>query len=131
MAEQTEIFVEAWDKKKIAVGISVLVLLIAAGVAVKQYVLPTLGITNNQQAVQGAEDQAISPTDTPKTFSLPSVQDVSNQVQQLQQKVSGLTVAEVASSSPQIQQVIQQIQALPQMPSNAAKAACEQICSKL
>lgn len=64
-------------------------------------------------------------------LSLPSAQDVSNQIQTIQDKVTHLSLQEVAQSSPQVQEVIKQIQALPQLPAKEAKKACVDLCSKL
>jgi hypothetical protein len=134
-----------WDKKKIAVGIACGALLFGGLFFIKKYAFPSLfgkSVVDgtNMQKVEGTSventqgnndtNQTDVPHDQPQ-FSLPSVNGVSRQVQQIQQEITHLNVNDLASSSPQIQQIIQEIQSLPQVPGNIAKQACIQLCNKL
>jgi predicted RND superfamily exporter protein len=133
---------EAWDKKKVIAGVVAGLMLLGGGIAAKQLLLPqsVQKVIPHKSAVQGAETQAnsnsfidtatVTPTPT-AALSIPTKEDVQKKIQELQQQLTHISVQDIASSSPQIQQIIQQIQALPQAPANAAKSACEQLCSKL
>lgn len=133
-SEEQEEYV--WDFRKIGIGIVVLLLLIFGGLVAKrlimgQSVAPESFIPHvSLPSVKGA---STDPADTPatQTFSLPTQQDVQQQVQQIQQQITHLDVQEIASSSPQVQQVLQQIQNLPKQSSDQVKQACYRLCDGL
>lgn len=131
-----EQYEEIWDKKKIAIAGIILLFLLAAGFGVKQYLLPKaeqVFPTLKSAQVQGisTQDTSSSGRNNSSHFTLPSADNVQQQVQAIQQEVTHLNVADIASSSPQVQQVIQQLQQLPQQPVNQAKDACIRLCSQL
>ncbi len=126
-----------WDKKKIIIGIVVLVFLLIGGFIAHQLLLgqslnPLSLIPKRiQQEVQGVSSQGTNDTTSQNNFTLPSQQDVQQKVQQIQQQVTHLNLQEVASSSPQIQQIIQQIQSIPQQSTGQFKDACVRLCNNL
>lgn len=127
MSKQLSIEEEVWDKKRVAVGLSIFILLVAGFIFAKNYFFPKSNIIPAKQMnVKGIQ--------TEKTFSsisLPSVDDVTAKIQKIQDQVTHVNVGEIASSSPQVQQVIKEIQNLPNLPKSIAKQACENLCSKL
>ncbi len=120
---------EEWDKKKIAVGIVIGLLFFGAIVVTQKFILPQLGIFPQRQNVKGAETSTLPPT--PEKITLPSSDDVQKKIGEIQDKITHLSVQDIASSSPQVQALLHQIQQLPSLPGNAAKAACVQLCNKL
>lgn len=143
--ETTQVIEEHWDIKKIVIGVLVFSLLAGVAFAAKEYFSPipntaqdithiqtTVGVkgaeTNTNDSGNGTQTQQ---SQNNGTFSLPSSTDIQNQIQNIQQQVTHINVADLASSSPQIQQIIQQVEKLPSTPINAAKAACINLCNNL
>jgi cytoskeletal protein RodZ len=116
---------EVWDKKKVAIAVVVFVLILAGFIFAKNYFFPQKNKPTLNQNVKGISTQKLH------SFSLPSVDDVSQKIQDLQNQVTHVDVGEIASSSPQIQQIMREIQDLPNLPKNVAKQACISLCSKL
>lgn len=123
-----------WDKIRIAIAIGILVLLIVGGIFAKKYILSSAGDNSPKQNVQGVNTQnSGSGTNTPArnaslNFSLPSTADLQTQLNNLEQKIQHLSVADVASASPQVQEIIQQVQNIQNLPKDQAKSVCQQIC---
>lgn len=118
-----------WDKPRIIIFFVVLVALIIGGLLAKHFFLDAQNSPSDaMQSVKGVTSQNDSP-------QLPTVQNVQEGVQQqlsnLQQQASQISVDDIASSSPQVQQILQQIKQLPQQPGNIAKQTCENICNSL
>lgn len=133
---------EAWDKKKIFMGIGASLILVS-GVF---YGVKTLGLfTSDQQqqssvrtsaaSVEGASVQANEDTPTPEPtrpgISFPSKSDIEKKLTGVKDEITQLNVQEIASSSPQVQKVLRDIQALGQYPGNQAKEMCQRLCSNL
>jgi len=116
-----------WDKPRIMSFFIVLGLLVVGGLLGKHFFLDVQTNSSPQQSVQGISTQADA--------SLPTVQSVqrgvTEQLANLQQQASQISVKDIASSSPQVQQVLLQLQKLPQLPGDIAKQACVQLCGKL
>ena len=116
-----------WDKPRIMSFFIVLGLLVVGGLLGKHFFLDVQTNSSPQQSVQGISTQADA--------SLPTVQSVqrgvTEQLANLQQQASQISVKDIASSSPQVQQILLQLQKLPQLPGDIAKQACVQLCGKL
>lgn len=131
-----------WDKKKIVMLLSTLVLIFGGIITAKNFFFPNsskgivAGIhTLNSSAADSASangDSNTSGNETAnKSFFLPTSQDIQQKVQDIQKQIMHLNIDEIASSSPQIKQVIEQIQSLPAQPANIARTACEQLCKNI
>lgn len=119
-----------WDKTRIIIFFVVLLALIVGGFLAKHYFLDAKSTPIASQSVKGASTQ--NETLLPSAQSIQ--QGVSEQLSNLQQQASQISVQDIASSSPQVQQVIQQLQqlkSLPTSPSGVVKAACINICNGL
>lgn len=121
---------EAWDIKKIFIGIVILFFL--AGTA---YVAKTFLFDKQKEGVvAGAkvEKEKILPkTEDRPSLSFPSQSDIQQKISEIRQDVAKLDALEIASSSPQVQKVLNDIKALGEYPRNQAKDICRQICSGL
>lgn len=134
-----EKFEEYWDFRKILVGVLTLLLTVAltvVGDVVVMHLLSHQPITASSfvpkfSTSQDVKAASTGPTIEPVHISIPSAEDVQNQVQTLQQQVTHLNVAEVATSSPQVQQILKQIEGLPAAPESQVKDACVRLCNNL
>lgn len=130
-----EEFEEVWDKKKIAVGIALITLLIAGIYVTKIFFYPNIPLPTSfsfpQKSVAGLSTNAPEAIQANPHASLPTQQDVQDKMQEIKDQVTQLSLTDIASSSPQVQQVLQELQQLPQAPSNIAKNTCIQLCNKL
>jgi len=126
---------ESWNKKRIFLGLSILVILIASLVTFKILVLD-----KNQNFSQGlvkktatAIKGANTSVNTPKNDSAISGLkiNIQDQINAIKQEASGIDIAEIATSSPQVQKVLKDIQAIQNLPKDKAKSFCEQVCSGL
>ena len=128
----SEDYEESWDKKKIAIALTILVFLLAGAFLFKKYLLPKAENLAGLQAVTSSQVQGVSTQNPlPQKISLPSKEDIQNQIQTLKTEAQNLNLEQIASSSPQVQQIIQQLQSLPQQPVNQAKDACIRLCNNL
>lgn len=126
MGKQLNIEEDVWDKKKVATALAIFIFALAGFIFARNYFFPKKNMPNLLTAdVKGIQTQKMP------AFTLPSANDVSMQLQKIQNQVTQVNVGEIASSSPQIQQIIKEIQNLPNLPKNIAKQACENLCSKL
>lgn len=126
---------EVWDFRKIAVGVTVLLILIFGAIIGKRILfhesLDPTSFIPPLPSVKGVATY-FSPQNSSHTkIALPSQQDVQNQIQQIQQQVTHLNVNEVATASPQLQQLLKQIQEIPAGPVGQVKEACMRLCSQL
>lgn len=126
---------EVWDFRKIAVGITFLLFLILGGIIGKRILfhesLDPMSFVPSLPSVKGVSTY-FQPQDGSHTkISLPTSQDVQNQIQQIQQQVTHLDVNDIATASPQVQQVLKQLQQLPEGPVGQVKAACMRLCGQL
>jgi uncharacterized protein YpmS len=121
---------ESWNKKRIFLGLNVLVILIVGLAAFKILVLdknqnfPQNPALNNSKSVQGASTSVNSTASNLKT-------NIQDQINTIKQEASGINFAEIATSSPQVQKVIDDIKSIQNLPRNQAKGFCEQVCSGL
>lgn len=126
---------EIWDIRKIAIGILVIILLLFGGLIVKRLILgesiaPSSFIPKIP-SFKNVLGTSTSPQPVNVSFSLPTQQNVQQQIHTIQQQVTHLNVAQIASSSPQVRQIIQQIENLPNATSDQAKQACYRLCDNL
>jgi len=126
---------EVWDFGKIAIGITILIILIFGAIVGKRILfhesLSPSSFVPPLPSVKGVSTY-FSPQDGSHAhISLPSQQDVQNQIQQIQQQVTHLNVNDIATASPQVQQVLQQLQQLPAGPVGQVKEACMRLCGQL
>jgi hypothetical protein len=127
MNERVKMPEESWDKKKIAVALVVLLILIAGAVyffgayKIKKNIVSnsTLQI---KKSVEGAQT----------SLGVEGIREaVQQKINAIKTEASNVNLTEVASSSPQIQKVINDLKSLENYPSNQAKSMCEKICNQL
>jgi len=112
-----------WNKKRIFLGIFLLLLLIVGG-----YLLKTRVFTDQSQQLKSVEG-ANTETNVPQPNLGANLQEtVKEKINDLKQEVSGLNIMEIASSSPQMQKVLNDIKDLQQYPTNQVKELCRKIC---
>lgn len=133
--EKEEKYEEVWDFRKIIAGVVILILLLFGGFVAKRMLLHE-SVSPSSFIPKMPSVKGLSTFNAPDTVShvkitLPSQQDVQNQVQTIQQQVTHLNVAEIASSSPQVQQILKQIENLPSGPEGQVKEACMRLCNNL
>ncbi len=113
-----------WDKRKIAVALLVLGVLLVVFLESKRLFLDKNKTVLGETAVK-IEQEAVKPPNINISSQIaPKVQDI-------KKSVEGLNVEEVATSSPQIQKVLNDIKGIKDLPANQAKDACFKICSGL
>lgn len=135
---------EAWDKKKILIGLLVLILVIGLGFGAKVFVLDknkNLNDAFKENKVKGSttekKEDVVSSQDQlqSKPLSLPSTDNLKteaeNKLEVIKQEITELNITELASSSPQIRKILDDIKSLEQYPRNQAKDICEGICKGL
>lgn len=112
-----------WDKKKIAIALIILIILIAGLVFSRPFIFGESKSVSTQKSVQGITTQ--------NTSLLPSEENVKKQINAVQDKISKLSVKDIASSSPQVQQILHELQSLPKSPGDTIKQACVKLCNGL
>ncbi len=133
---EEEDLIEVWDFRKIAIGIVFLVLLIFGGIIGKR-ILFHESIAPSSFIPKIPSVKGIFSSDDPNNtsphvkISLPSQQDVQNQIKTIQQQVTHLNVNDIATASPQVKQVLKQLQELPAGPVGQVKEACIRLCNNL
>lgn len=124
-----------WDKKKILLTLGVVLFLLVGGFGAKQLFLGTQTSLPNaigaKQDVKGASTVNSDAATTSQGISLPSSGDMQQQLSNIEQQISHLSMKDIASSSPQVQQVIQQIQTIQNVPANEEKSMCQQVCGSV
>lgn len=143
MSEEN-LFQEAWDKKKIFIGLAALILIISLGFGAKVFVLDknkNLNGVFKENKVKGSttenkEDGSSSKDELQsKPLSLPSTDNLKteaeNKLEVIKQEINNISITELASSSPQIRKILDDIKSLEQYPRNQAKDICEEICKGL
>ena len=132
--EEEEV-VEVWDFRKIAIGIVFLLFLIFLGVVIKRILfhesLEPASFVPKPPTMESIASYFKPKDDNHKKFSIPTQQDVQNQIQQIQQQVTHLNVNDVATASPQVQKLLKQIQEIPAGPVGQVKQACVRLCNNL
>lgn len=127
--EEPEEGIYEWDKLRIILFFVVILILLAGGILAKHFFLDAnIGPSGALQSVKGIAAQNDS-------SQLPTVQSVQEGVQQqisnLQQQASQISIEDIASSSQQVKQILQQLKDLPNVPGNTLKQTCTQICNNL
>lgn len=136
-------FAESWDKKRIAIGIVVFVLLIAGFFGFKSMVLdknePQKTFTMHpSQSVAGASTQNITESSgsvssenmvTPPQINVQA--GVAQKLQDIKDEINSVNISSAAASSPQMQKLMGDIKSLEGLPGSQAKQFCEQICRGL
>jgi uncharacterized protein involved in exopolysaccharide biosynthesis len=120
MEEASEINKETWNKKRVFLGIFLLVLLIIGG----GYLFRDKIFISSSRQLKSVEGVSTSTVDTAANVQ----EAVREKIDNLKQEVSGLNLMEVASSSPQVQKILNDIKALQQYPANQIKDLCRKIC---
>jgi len=115
---------ESWNKKRIFIAISLLVLLIAGGYLFKTRVL-SIDSSQVEKSVKGISARE---ENTELEFKVSVQEAVKEKIDSIKQEVSGLDVLEIASSSPQVQKILKDIKSLEQYPKNQLQEICRQIC---
>lgn len=115
---------ETWNKKRIAIAVFLLALLMLGGYFVK---IRSLGKNFSQPAksIKGINTKG---TTTEPALKMNVQEAVKEKINNLKQEVSGLNVLEIASSSPQMQKILNDIKSLEQYPVNQVKEICRKIC---
>ncbi|MBP9719034.1 MAG: hypothetical protein KBD46_01060 [Candidatus Levybacteria bacterium] len=115
-----------WSKKKIAIGVIILGLVLFVGYQNRERIL-----SYNKQPIRAvAGVETVVKQESNKTVVLPSF-DIQEKIETITQQVSNLDVSEVAASSPQIQKVLKDMESLKNIPQDQAKDACLNICRSL
>jgi len=130
--EKEEKYEEVWDLRKVVAGVIILLVLIASGVVgLRLYLHQSIAPSSFIPKFSAVKGENTGPTSAPITISLPSAQDVQQQIQNVQQQVTHLNVADIASTSPQVQDILKQIENIPAGPENQVKDACVRLCNNL
>lgn len=121
---------EEIDKKRVAITIGIIAILVGAFIVVRQIYSPTPR-KPMPQSVKGIQNSLSRMSKNPP-FQIPNAaEELQKKVEGIKTQISNINVADVASSSPQIQDIMRQIQNLPQLPSAVARDVCESLCKKL
>ena len=120
MEEASGINKETWNKKRVFLGIFLLVLLIIGG----GYLFRDKIFISSSRQLKSVEGASTSRVDTAANVQETEKEKIDN----LKQEVSGLNLMEVASSSSQVQKILNDIKALQQYPENQIKDLCRKIC---
>lgn len=147
MKEAVIIDERQWDKKKIGIGIGILVFLIGSGVFAKTYFLDSTSSvvrsdpSKAQELVEGANTSVfktseVTPTPYKKSslssFSSSSIQEgVQKQLETIKEQAANLNVSDVVQNSPQYKKVVEDLQNLQGLPKEEAKKACLSVCESL
>lgn len=114
---------ETWDRKKVSLVLSLVMILLVFGFfGSNRYLLQSKTEVKGDTTKEEAK----------KTIEKPNInikKDLEDKVNAIREDVDSLDVKEVASSSPQIQKVLNDIKSIQNLPSNEAREACMKICS--
>ncbi|MBI2032497.1 MAG: hypothetical protein HYV38_02915 [Candidatus Levybacteria bacterium] len=123
MKESQKKIEESWDRKKVFLALSLVIILLIFG-----FFGSNRYFGQPKTEVKG---DAIK-EEVKKTIEKPNInikRDLESKVNAIREDVDSLDVKEVASSSPQIQKVLNDIKSIQNLPSNEAREACMKICS--
>ena len=126
---------ESWNKKRIFLALTILVILIAGLASFKISVLDKNQdlvlepVSRKAKSVEGVSTNVNSLSRDSTGSNLKT--NITDQLNAIKQEASGINLAEVATSSPQIQKVIDDIKSIQNLPKDKAKGFCEQICNGL
>jgi len=118
-----------WDKKKLAILLSLVFIFGASLFAAKKFLFPQA--KSRVQGIQTLSNEIPSPAVNKSSFYLPTSQDIQQKMEDIQKQVIHLNIDQIASSSPEVRQIIQQLQNLPNLPKDAARSACEDLCRNI
>ena len=115
-----------WDKKKIIIGLVLLIALSVGAVGLKDHFFGAsksiLGESNIPKSSELEKPDVKSPNVNIQTEIVPRIEEI-------KKTIGSLDAKDVASSSPQIQKVLNDIQGIKNLPANEAKQACLKLCS--
>lgn len=122
---------ETWNKKRIILGLGILLLVISGLTAFKILVLD-----KNQDSSQGllkktttsVKGESANISENPVSGLKTNIAD---QINTIKQEASNINLTEIATSSPQVQKVLEDIKGIQNLPRNQAKSFCEQVCNGL
>jgi hypothetical protein len=118
---------ETWDKKKIVIGIALLLVLLGCLVYFSGiYKIKSASSENAgsqlKKTVKGVET-SINAEGIKKA--------VQQKIEEIKTEAGSIDLVEIASSSPQVQKVINDLKALEKYPSDQAKGMCQKLCDQL
>jgi len=116
-----------WDKKRILIGIGIILLLMIGAGEVKDRFFPNTNILGESTTKSTSEVEKPG-VETP---DLDLQSQVTTSIEDIKESVISIDPEEVASSSPQIQKVLRDIQGIRNLPTDKAREACYSICSGL
>ncbi len=130
--------VETWNKKRIFIALTIIVLLIIGAYFFKNFVLnkdifPKIpqSLTNLTKDIKGIstnEDSSLT-NSTSSSQPLSGVQKIiQEKLDTVKQEITTLNIQDIASSSPQFQKIINDLQSLQQYPRNELKDVCQKVC---
>ncbi len=126
MKELKPIEEDSWNKKRVLIGLLVLIMLLAGLIGFKTFVLD-----KNAASAPSVKGAAVS-SDLNQQSPLPNIKtNVADQINTLQKEASNINLTDIATSSPQVQKVINDLKSLQDLPRNQAKDYCQQICNSL
>lgn len=130
---------EAWDIKRIVIGILLTTTSVAAvGYGVKTQFLDKKQVVEQlppspKKSVEGAKvEEKKEEKEKENTLTASGIREtVEDRLESIKEEVMDLKPLDIATSSPQVQKIIKDIQSLEQYPRNQAKEICEDICKSL
>ncbi len=111
---------ESWNKKRIAISILILILMLVGGYYFKTHILGESSV----QIKKNVKGVSISASLTPEA-KIDIQQTVKDKLDSLKQEVSNLNIMEIATSSSQVQKILNDIKSLEQYPTNQIKEVCK------
>lgn len=126
---------ESWNKKRIILFLFIILILLAIGFAIKNFVLKSNvplndALVKSAGLVKGTSTEEQNPNKEEKN-SLPVQSIIEDRINEIRKEVNTLNVSDVASSSPQVQKVLNDLKSLENYPKNQAKDICLNLCNNL
>lgn len=116
-----------WDKKRILIGIGIILILLIGAREIKTRFFPETSILG-ESTTKKANDIRKPDVSSP---DLNISSQVNTSLEDVKENIGNIDPEEVATSSPQIQKVLRDIQGIKNLPVEKAKDACYNICSRL
>lgn len=132
-----------WNKKRIAIGVAVVILLVVGAIYLKVSVLGADTEMVKRESVETAglvrgaktEEKSTSGESAGSSLSPLSKESIqegfSDKLADIKEQVNNLDIKDIAESSPQYQKAVEDLQSLQSLPKNEAKKACLSICENL
>lgn len=110
-----------WDKRRIAIFLLSLTIVIIVGIEIKKTFFPNTNILG-----ASVKKSVEKPNIEPPRLNL---SQINSTIDNVKKNVESLDAEEIASSSPQIQKVLRDIQGIKDLPANQAREMCLKVCS--